>query len=386
MNLTQKKLFSEAMASAILCLALSGCSATGRQSNAPEMPVLLGERLLADDSIHVNAHGGMILESDGTYYWYGEHRGDGTPGSMQKGVALYISDNLIDWKNRGIVLQLPDSVGHPLERGCKIERPKVVYNPRTGKYVMWFHHELKDRGYEAAQAGLAVADRPEGPFTFVRSSRVNPGVYPENLSEADRTLAWNPELEWWTDEWYDQLRHGSFVKRDLEGGQMSRDMTIYVDRDGRAYHIYSSEDNLTIQIAELDSSYTNHTGRYIRVSPGGHNEAPTVFEKDGIYWMITSGCTGWAPNAARLLRADSIMGEWTQLEGNPAKGEGSETTFDTQGTYIFKQGDTFTFMADRWNPENLGDSRHVWIPLNFDDEGKPYLEMPSGISYIKKKS
>ncbi len=357
-------------------LVSCGSNKKTEEVTLPEMPILLGETLLADDSIHVNAHGGMILEKDGVFYWYGEHRGDGTPGSFQKGVSLYTSDDLKNWKNRGIVLELLDSVGHPLEIGCKIERPKVIYNPTTGKYVMWFHHELKDRGYAAAQAGLALADNPEGPFTFVKSARVNPGIYPVNLSEDDRNLAWDPKMEWWTDEWYDQLRHGSFVKRDLDGGQMARDMTLYVDKDGKAYHIYSSEDNLTIQIAELDSTYTNHTGRYIRVAPGGHNEAPTLLEKDGTYWMITSGCTGWAPNAARLLRADSIMGEWTQLEGNPAKGESSETTFDTQGTYIMKIGDNFTFMADRWNPQNLGDSRHVWLPVHFDDEGKPYLEMP----------
>ncbi|MDE5585160.1 MAG: glycoside hydrolase family 43 protein [Muribaculaceae bacterium] len=376
MNLTQKKLFSEVMASAVICLSLAGCSGSHRDAKAPEMLLLLGETLLADDSIHVNAHGGMILEKDGVYYWYGEHRGDGTPGSLQQGVSLYTSADLRNWKNRGIVLQLLDSIGHPLELGCKIERPKVIYNPATGKYVMWFHHELKDRGYDAAQGGVAVADTPEGPFSFIRSARVNPGIYPENLSEEDRISSWNPELEWWSEPWYDQLRHGSFVKRDLDGGQMARDMTLYVDKDGKAYHIYSSEDNLTIQIAELDSTFTNHTGRYIRVSPGGHNEAPAIFEKDGVYWMITSGCTGWAPNAARLLRAGSMMGEWTQLEGNPARGEGAETTFDTQGTYIFRQGDDFTFMADRWNPQNLGDSRHVWIPVKFDESGSPYLEMP----------
>ncbi len=42
-----------------------------------------------------------------------------------------------------------------------------------------------------------------------------------------------------------------FWMRDFEGGQMARDMTIYVDDDGKAYHIYSSEDNLTLQIAQL---------------------------------------------------------------------------------------------------------------------------------------
>lgn len=58
-----------------------------------------------------------------------------------------------------------------------------------------------------------------------------------------------------------------FVKRDLKDGQMSRDMTLFVDDDGKAYHIYSSEDNLTLQIAELADDYLSHTGKYIRIFP-----------------------------------------------------------------------------------------------------------------------
>ena len=83
----------------------------------------------------------------------------------------------------------------------------------------------------------------------------------------------------WTPEWYDAVEKGMFVKRDLEGGQMSRDMTLFVDDDGKAYHIYSSEDNLTLQIAELSDDYLSHTGKYIRIFPGGHNEAPAIFKK-----------------------------------------------------------------------------------------------------------
>ena len=90
-------------------------------------------------------------------------------------------------------------------------------------------------------------------------------------------------------------------------------LTGFTDDDGKAYHIYSSEDNLTLQIAELADDYLSHTGKYIRIFPGGHNEAPAIFKKEGTYWMITSGCTGWDPNKVRLLTADSMLGEWKQL-------------------------------------------------------------------------
>ena len=187
-----------------------------------------------------------------------------------------------------------------------MERPKVIYNKQTGKFVMWFHLELKGRGYGPARAAVAVSDSPTGPYCFIRSARVNSSIYPLNMTKKEKRIKWNlSEYEkWWTPEWYDAVEKGMFVKRDLEGGQMSRDMTLFVDDDGKAYHIYSSEDNLTLQIAELSDDYLSHTGKYIRIFPGGHNEAPAIFKKDGIYWMITSGCTASTQYGyAEMLRA-----------------------------------------------------------------------------------
>lgn len=131
---------------------------------------------------------------------------------------------------------------------------------------------------------------------------------------------------------------GLILKRDFEGGQMARDMTVYVDDDGKAYHIFASEENLTLHIAELSDDYLSHTGKYVRVAPAGQNEAPAIFKKDGMYWMITSGCTGWAPNEARMFSAPSIWGPWTQ-HPNPCVGPNREITFGGQSTYILKVED-----------------------------------------------
>lgn len=340
-------------------------------ADRPVMPVIHGETFPDTDGRHINAHGGMILEKDGTFYWYGEHRGDGKSRKGQDGVACYTSTDLRNWHNRGIVLPVSETPGHPLERGCIIERPKVVYNALTDKYVMWFHHEEKGRGYDAANAGVAVADNPLGPFRLLRTGRVNPGIWAEN---AAHKTDYPDTLTWWTPRWREAVGEGLFHARDLVGGQMARDMTIFVDDDGKAYHIYSSEENLTLQIAELDSTYTRHTGRYIRIFPGGHNEAPALFKHDGVYWMITSGCTGWEPNEARLMRAESIMGLWTQLP-NPCRGEGAKSTFESQSTYVLCLDGRYTFMADRWNPANLADSRHLWLPVRFTPSGTPYLQL-----------
>ena len=335
---------------------------------------------------HINAHGGNILQYRGTYYWYGETRSNNGPVSSL-GVSCYTSKNLRDWTSRGFVLRVTDDANSDIQKGCIIERPKVVYNARTKQFVMWFHLELKGQGYATARAAVAVCDSPTGPFRFVRSGCVNAGCYPIGFCLPDTTDLHHqllfPELQtWWTPEWRKQIERGMFFMRDLQGGQMARDQTVFVDDDGKAYHIFSSEDNMTLNIAQLTDDYLRHNGSFVRVAPGGQNEAPTIFKHNGTYWMITSGCTGWAPNAACLFTAKNIFGPWTQLP-NPCRGEGAETTFGGQGAYIYKVVDTklrrrfggaeYLFMADVWKPKELGNSGHLWIPIHFED-GKPILK------------
>lgn len=151
---------------------------------------------------------------------------------------------------------------------------------------------------------------------------------------------------------------------------MSRDMTLFVDDDGKAYHIFASEENLTLHIAELTQDYLDYTSQYIRLAPGGHNEAPAIFKKGSKYFLITSGCTGWAPNAARLHVAQSIWGPWTEYP-NPCVGTGAELTFHSQSTFILPvagKKDAFIFMADRWTPQNPIDGRYVWLPILFEKD------------------
>ena len=218
---------------------------------------------------------------------------------------------------------------------------------------MWFHLELKGKGYAAARTGVAVADKPTGPFRFIRSERPNAGFLPTGMSAEQRaaldTLNAAHYPTWWTPQWRRAVNMGLFTKRDLQGGQMARDMQLFVDTDGRAYHIFASEENLTLHIAELSDDYLSHTGRYIRVAPGGLNEAPAIFRRGNTYWMITSGCTGWAPNEARMFSAPSIWGPWTQ-HPNPCQAP-TPKNLCAQSTYVLPvagKNDAFIFMADMW--------------------------------------
>ncbi len=323
----------------------------------------------------INAHGGGVLYHDGQYYWFGEHKGERS-NSAWVGVTCYSSADLYNWKDEGVALAVSKDDKSPIVEGSTIERPKVIYNEKTRKFVMYFHLELKGQGYNAAHVGIAISDNPTGPYQFIKNSRVNPGKWPLNMTEAQRTSPDKPEdYQWWTPKWTKAIENGLFVRRDLESGQMSRDMALFVDDDKKGYHIYSSEDNLTLHIAELTEDYLDYTGKYIRIAPAGHNEAPAIFKKDGRYFMITSGCTGWDPNAARLLTADQILGDW-MLHPNPCIGKDADLTFHSQSTYILPiagKKDAFIFMADRWRPGNPIDGRYVWLPILFEN-GMPVLK------------
>lgn len=316
-----------------------------------------------DKGVHINAHGGGILLHKGVYYWFGEHKVAGEIGNTaQVGVHVYASKDLYNWKDEGIALPVSTDETSDIVKGSVIERPKVVYNKKTKKFVMWFHLELKGKGYAAARAGVAVADKVTGPYTFIKSYRPNAGrmpIYTADVPENEKLDCLTPKSE-----------SDGFFCRDFAGGQMARDMTVYVDDDGKAYHIFSSEENYTLHLAELSDDYLSHTGKFTRIYVGQQTEAPALFKKDGLYYMIGSGCTGWAPNPARWFTAKSIWGPWT-YQGNPCVGEGANKTFGGQSTFVLpmpKKKGEFIFMADIWKPKNAIDGRYLWLPIQFEGD------------------
>ena len=330
-----------------LMLILSSLSAYTQKE------IVQGTQWLDTAGNPINAHGGGILYHDGKYYWYGEYKKGETilPDwatwecyrTDVTGVSCYSSPDMLNWTFEGIVLPaVTDDSDHDLHTSKVLERPKVVYNKKTGKFVMWAHVESAD--YSKAAAGVAVSDSPTGPFKYL----------------------------------------GSFRPNDA----MSRDQTIFIDDDGKAYQFASSENNATLYINELTDDYLRPTGKFTRNFIGESREAPAVFKHDGKYYLLSSGCTGWDPNQAELAVADSIMGEWKTI-GDPCTGNDADKTFYAQSTYVqpvYGKKDLVIAMFDRWNKTDLENSRYVWLPLNFDN-GKitiPWIEKWSTADYPDK--
>ena len=248
----------------LLCLLFSTWVNKGmsqRKQGHLKQPVLLGKSLKDINGKAINAHGAGILYYGDTYFMYGEIKSGKTwlvPNQNWEdyrvpagGVSCYSSKDLINWKYEGIALApLKSDTTYDLDTGGVIERPKVIFNNATKKFVMWLHIDANDYSY--SQAGVAVSDTPTGPYTYLGSVKPN--------------------------------------------GQMVRDMTLYKDYDQKAYLIYSSENNRTMQICLLSDDYLSPTKTFTRITSTTNREAPGIFHYKNKYYLITSGCTGWSPN------------------------------------------------------------------------------------------
>lgn len=313
------------------------------------------------DGKTIEAHGGGMLKDGNTWYWYGENHALGV--GNKTGISCYSSTDLINWKNEGVVL--PKTELHEAFRDSGVcERPKVIYNARTKKYVMWMH--LDGRSYTLAQAGVAVSKKPTGPFRFEHAFR--PIVYDYGYARMDggNEALTNADMQ--------------RIKQINEAakGNTFRDMNLFADDDGSAWVLYSSENNNTLYIAQLNDQYTDIVRpavegvTWARAIVNGRREAPAPFKYNGRYYIISSGLTGWSPNPADYAVASHLLGPWTQM-GNPCVGNGAETTFDAQSTFVLpaphKPEGNFIFMADRWNGLELEKSTYLWLPFAIHADG-----------------
>ena len=195
-----------------------------------------GEVWYDTDGNVLHAHGGHMLQWEDNWYWYGENR------TENRYVSVYKSADLVNWTFCRHVLTTDSPVAEyrvrtdrklRSETGGKInvERPKVLYNAKTGKFVMWMHVE-NGVDYRDAACAVAVCDTPDGEFTYLGS--------------------FNPF------------------------GYMSRDCTLFQDKDGTAYFLSASRDNADMHVYRLSEDYLNVDCLVHKLWQGEYREAPAV--------------------------------------------------------------------------------------------------------------
>ncbi|WP_326553305.1 RICIN domain-containing protein [Micromonospora sp. NBC_01813] len=300
---------------ATIGMAVTAVLSTGTPAHAAPVTITNGTQFADTNGSPVHAHGGGVLKVGDYYYWFGENR---NPNNTFRAVSVYRSTDLRNWEFRNDVLTQSSATELQV---ANIERPKVVYNASTGRYVMWMHKE-NGANYSEARAAVASSATVDGSYTY----------------------------------------HGSF--RPL--GHMSRDITLYND-NGTGYMISAADENYDLHIYRLTPDYLNVAELVGNFWNDAHREAPALFKRGSTYFMLTSGATGWSPNQARYATASSISGPWTSWTN-----AGDSTTFRSQPTFVLPiQGtDTtsYLYLGDRWagawgGPVN--DSQYVWLPITF---------------------
>ncbi len=284
---------------------------------------------------HIQAHGGGIIKVKNIYYWYGEERAKGLDTNF-KYVSCYESADLTHWKFNGDIKfknPYPDSLHKWI-----LERPKVYYNAKAKKYVLYFHLDggAKDAagkyhsGYYFAEVGVAVSDNPAGPYQFVHSFRPL--------------------------------------------GHESRDIGQFIDDDGTPYLVFEDRP-FGFRIASLSADYLS-VDKEICLIPA-HMEGGAIVHYNGLYYAIGSALTGWDANPNKYATAPSLAGPWTEFKDiapPEVKTYGSQSTMMIKVTGTKKT--TVIFMGDIWKPRTQWDSRYLWMPVEIGD-GKLWLPKPA---------
>lgn len=336
-----------------------------------------GKTWLDTDGNRIHAHGGSIFHEDGIYTWYGENKERTIPGSgnWHWGVRAYQSTDLVNWEDKGLIIQpVTDDPDHPLHPAKGMDRPHIIYNEKTGKYVCWIKVMHEDAGEQTSV--VLTANSLLGPYEVVHKA-----LRPLGVDAGDFDLVVDPETK-------------------------------------KAYY-YFEKVHTELWVAELTEDYTDVSGVYSahfpHPGPPFTREAPAHFQRGDKHYLFTSGTTGYFPNFSEVAVAADYHGPFEVL-GDAHPEDETQTSYRSQISSVFKhpeKEDLYIALADRWLPqvpdsipnvyestaarmrgetpempdmppeefqtimaagrgENTAISDYVWLPVRFDGE-RPYI-------------
>lgn len=285
----------------------------------------------------IQAHGGSIMYIGDTFYWYGENKEKTVPGSgiWHWGVRCYTSKDLYNWEDKGLIIPPePDNKDSSLHPSKCMDRPHILYNRFTKKYVCW----LKIMHNDGSQTETVLtADDILGPYTKVRE-----GLRPLGMNAGDFDLVVNPS-------------------------------------DGKAYYYFERVHSELI-CADLTEDYTDVTGYYSTHFPHPYppfvREAPAHFYRKGLHYLVTSGTTGYFPNPSEVACSELYHGPF-QVLGNPHPEDESNTSFHSQISCVFKhpgKKDLYIAMADRWVADYASSLPYEKVAAIFESMFNPDAE------------
>ena len=210
-----------------------------------------------------------ILKHDGTYYAYCTYSPD--QPNMPKGIRLYVSRDLVHWKDRGYVLKRADSWGE-----SRFWAPDII--EKDGTFYLYYAADTR--------ICVATAQTPLGPF---RQSKQEPMV-PESI-RIDAHVFKDDDGQYYF--YYVRFNRGN----EIWGGKLNSDMR--------------SVDASSLRLmVKPDQPWERHMGHV--------TEGAVVIKHNGTYYLTYSGSHFQSPEyAVGYATSSSPLGPWKKYEFNP---------------------------------------------------------------------
>lgn len=265
----------------------------------------------------VQAHGPGFIRVGDIWYMCGEDRAAAPSAPWTPDVNLYSSVDLVNWKFEKKIVENGITAAE-LGHGRFIERPKLLYNPKTSKYLVWCHYEQGN--YGASEAACFECDSVNGAYKKVWSGQ------PVNTK--------------------------------------SRDCNVFQDDDGTAYFISTTDENSNLGLFRLSDDYHSAVEKTVLFAGQGR-EAPAIVRVGNRYFMFNSACSGWEPNQCKMSYTTNLKSGWTGLAN-----VGNYYAYDTQAAAILTikgtKATTYLYVGDRWQDPGLADTKTIIFPITFN--------------------
>lgn len=244
---------------------------------------------------------------------------DGTEGWLSTSFTCWSSPNMVNWKNEGVILDLPRDLTWAKERAWA---PTIA--TKNHKYYYYYTANVN--------VGVAVADKPTGPF----KDPIGKPLIPSGT------------------------RRGQMI-----------DPMVFVDDDGSAY-LYFGQGQCNI-VKLNDDMISCDTSKILSFKPTGYNEGPFVIKRKGIYYLMWSEYDTRDPRySIAYATSASPLGPFKKAEGYPVlkgkglvKGAGHHSVVQVPGT------DQWFIAYHRFKiPDGNGYNRETCISsMHFDAGG-----------------
>ena len=302
--------------------------------------------LYEDWTITATERGNAVLDGyyaiacfDGKYYIYPTT--DGGSGWDAPYFKCFSSDDLVNWKDEGTILDLKDVSWSNGKNGWA---PTIA--EKDGLYYFYYSAAPANNG--AKNLAVAVSNSPTGPFE-------DKGVI---------------------------VQGGSLT------GQMI-DSAVFIDDDGQAYLYWG---NGRMYGAKLSENMVSIDGEIKELTPSNFREGSFMIKRDGRYYMMWSDDDTGSPDYnVRYGTMDSPLGKITgntvilkrdNADSNLIKGTGHHSVINIPGTddwYIcYHRFNTSLYGNQETQSSAAGNHRETCIDkLEFDESGNIKRVVPT---------